>query len=70
MVEHPEPSQGVLNQVAYDPMRGEELGGCRDFPGPCLLSLLEVLEYFVLPLTDVILIQPANDFYILASIFC
>jgi hypothetical protein len=29
-VEHPQPAQRVLDQVAHDPVRGEELRGSRD----------------------------------------
>ena len=30
-VEYPKPAEGVFDEVADDPVRGEELGGCGDF---------------------------------------
>ena len=57
-VEHPEPAEGVLDEVADDPVRGEELGDGGDvLRGHGALAG----EDLVLPLRDVELVEPADD---------
>ena len=67
-VEQPEASEGVLNEVANDPVRGEELRGGGDFGGTGLLALLEPREDVGLPLGDVELVQPADHLNVLADL--
>ena len=50
-------------------MRGEELGGGGDLSGARLLTLLEPGEYLVLPLGNVELVEPANNFDVPADLF-
>ncbi|CUH64717.1 hypothetical protein TL5118_00987 [Thalassovita autumnalis] len=67
-VQQPEPPQRVLDQVAHDPVRGEELGGGRDVLGRDLLVLLQPREDLILLLGDVELVEPTNDLDILTGV--
>jgi hypothetical protein len=69
MVEHPEASERVLDEIADDPVRGEELSGGGDLVGPGLLVLLEPGEDFVFALRDVELVEPADDLDVFADVF-
>ncbi|MPM59900.1 hypothetical protein SDC9_106746 [bioreactor metagenome] len=68
MVEHPEPTEGVLDEVADDPVWREELGGCGDLVGASLLVLLEAGEDLVFALGDIELVEPTDHLYVLADL--
>ena len=65
---HPKPANRVLYQVAYDPVRGEQLGGGGNLIGPGLVVLLEPVHHLVLAFRNVVLVQPADDFHIAGRI--
>ena len=67
-VEHPQTAQRVFDEVAHDPVRGEELGGGRDVLGGDLLVFLQAFKDLVFLFRDVELVEPADDFYVLASV--
>ena len=67
-VELPQPAEGVLDEVADDPVRREELGGRRYLVCAGLLVLLETSEDLVLTFGDVELVEPADDLDVLADV--
>ena len=60
-IEKPEPAEGVFDEVADDPVRGEELGDGGDVLGGHGALAGHDL---VLPLGDVELVEPAEDFHV------
>ena len=67
-VQHPEPPQGIFDQIADNPVRGKELGGRRDVFRGNLFVLLQAGENLVLLLGNIELVEPADHFNILAGI--
>ncbi|MNF73795.1 hypothetical protein D3C84_558060 [compost metagenome] len=67
-VQEPQAPEGVVHQVAHDPVRGEQLGGGRNIFCCDLLIFLQRFKYRVLFLGDVELVQPADDFHVLTGV--
>ena len=65
---HPQPAHRVLHEIAYDPVRREQLGGGRNLVGSSLTVLLEPVHHLVFALRNVILVQPADDLHIAGRI--
>ena len=68
MVQHPQAADRVLHQIAHDPVRGEQLCRRWNLSGPGLLVPPETGEDLGLTLSDVELVQPANDLHVLAHL--
>ena len=61
MTFYPQTAQGVLNHVADNPVRCEQLSCCRNIFLRDFYILLEGGKYVVLLLTVIVLIQPSNN---------
>ena len=65
---HPQAAQGVLHHIVDDPIRGKELGGSRNIFLADFHILLQGGEDIVLFLTVVVLIEPADDLYLVLPV--
>ena len=69
MIEHPQTTQRILDQITHNPVWRKQLGGGGNIFRSDFLVFLKPFKYLVFLFRDIELVEPTDDFHVLTGIW-